>query len=59
MNTHPVEILLVEDNANDVELTLHALRKNNLANNIHVVRDGEEALDFLSAGASIKAGTPA
>jgi CheY-like chemotaxis protein len=47
MNTHPVEILLVEDNPNDVELTLHALRKNNLANNIHVVRDGEEALDFL------------
>ena len=47
MNTHPVEILLVEDNPNDVELSLHALRKNNLANNIHVVRDGEEALDFL------------
>ncbi|MDD8027583.1 MAG: response regulator [Acidobacteriota bacterium] len=47
MNTNPVEILLVEDNPNDVELTLHALRKNNLANNIHVVRDGAEALDFL------------
>ncbi|MCX6560752.1 MAG: response regulator [Candidatus Aminicenantes bacterium] len=47
MNTHPVEILLVEDNPSDVELTLHALRKNNLANNIHIVRDGEEALDFL------------
>jgi two-component system response regulator len=47
MNTHPVEILLVEDNPNDVELTLHALRKHNLANSIHVVRDGEEALDFL------------
>jgi len=42
-----IEILLVEDNANDVELTLHALARNNLANKIHVVRDGEEAMDFL------------
>lgn len=42
-----VEILLVEDNPADVELTLHALRKNKLVNNIHVVHDGEEALDFL------------
>lgn len=47
MNTDEVEILLVEDSPNDVELTLHALRKENLSNNIHVVRDGEEALDFL------------
>lgn len=43
----PIEILLVEDNPNDVELTLHALRKNNITNRIHVVRDGAEALDFL------------
>ena len=42
-----VEILLVEDNPADVELTMHALRHNNLANRIHVARDGEEALDFL------------
>jgi two-component system response regulator len=42
-----VEILLVEDNPNDVELALHALRKHNLANHIEVVRDGAEALDFL------------
>ena len=42
-----IEILLVEDNANDVELTLHALAKHNLANKIHVLRDGEEAMDFL------------
>src|SRR5438477_13218089 len=42
-----IEILLVEDDPHDVELTLIALRKNNLANKIHVVRDGEEALDFL------------
>ena len=40
-------ILLVEDNEADVELTLHALRLNHLANRIHVARDGEEALDFL------------
>jgi CheY-like chemotaxis protein len=45
--TNQVEILLVEDNPDDVELTLHALRKENLANNIHVARDGEEALEFL------------
>ncbi len=42
-----VEILLVEDNPADVELTLHALRNGNLSNSIQVVRDGEEALDFL------------
>jgi two-component system, response regulator len=42
-----IEILLVEDNDNDVELTLRALAKHSVANKIHVVRDGEEALDFL------------
>ncbi len=42
-----IEILLVEDDADDVELTLRALRKNHLVNRVHVVRDGEEALDFL------------
>lgn len=42
-----IEILLVEDNPNDVELALHALRKHNLANSIEVVRDGAEALEFL------------
>jgi CheY-like chemotaxis protein len=47
MTKSVVEILLVEDNANDVELTLRALKKVNLANRIHVVRDGAEALDFL------------
>ena len=45
--TGAVEILLVEDNPRDVELTLHALRQNNLANRIQVARDGEEALDFI------------
>ena len=44
-----VELLLVEDDPNDVELTLLALRKHKLANKIHVVRDGAEALDFLFA----------
>ena len=43
----PVEILLVEDNPNDVELTLQALRASHLANDIMVVRDGAEALDFI------------
>jgi two-component system response regulator len=47
MPEHTVEILLVEDNPADVELTLHALRKEKLANKIEVVGDGEEALDFL------------
>ncbi len=41
------EILLVEDNPDDVELTLHVFRKENLANSIHVARDGEEAIEFL------------
>jgi two-component system response regulator len=40
-------ILVVEDNADDEELTLRALRKGNLANEIIVVRDGREALDFI------------
>ena len=47
MTSRQVEILLVEDNPDDVELTLHTLRKEKLANNIHVARDGEEALEFL------------
>jgi two-component system response regulator len=42
-----VEILLVEDNPNDVELTLHAFRRHNLANRVHVVRDGAEAIEYL------------
>jgi two-component system response regulator len=47
MTHNTVEILLVEDNPNDCELALHALKKNKLANRIHVVRDGAEALEFL------------
>jgi CheY-like chemotaxis protein len=40
-------ILLAEDNANDVELTMTALRENHVANEVVVVRDGVEALDYL------------
>ncbi|MBS0154431.1 MAG: response regulator [Nitrospira sp.] len=43
------DILLVEDNPDDVELTLRALKKNNVTNRIAVVRDGAEALDYLFA----------
>jgi CheY-like chemotaxis protein len=49
MSSNIVKILLVEDNLNDVELTLRALRKHNLANDIMVVNDGAEALDFVFA----------
>jgi len=44
-----IEILLVEDNPNDVELTLRALKNHNLANNVRVVKDGAEALDYIFA----------
>lgn len=47
MTKSAVEILLVEDNPSDVELTLHSLRSSNLSNQIEVVRDGAEALEFL------------
>jgi CheY-like chemotaxis protein len=53
-----VEILLVEDNPNDVELTLHTLEKNKLANHIHVVRDGAEALDLLFCRGSYESRNP-
>lgn len=42
-----VEILLVEDNQNDIELTTRALKKRNLTNNLLVVRDGEDALRYI------------
>ena len=47
MAADPIEILLVEDNPNDEELTLYALKKNNITNQIQVVRDGAEALEYL------------
>ena len=49
MVEQPVEILLVEDNPSDVELTMRALRKNHVSNKIHVVNDGAAALDFIFA----------
>ena len=51
MNEKPpenvAEIFLVEDNPNDLELALHALRKRKVANNIKVARDGAEAIEYL------------
>ncbi|MGA2515694.1 MAG: response regulator [Thermodesulfobacteriota bacterium] len=47
--TNEIEILLVEDNPNDVELTLRALKKNNLTNRVQVVKDGAEALEYIFA----------
>jgi two-component system response regulator len=43
----PVEILIVEDNPNDAELSIRALKKKNLANDLYVAEDGQEALDFI------------
>jgi CheY-like chemotaxis protein len=46
-NDNEVEILLVEDNPDDLDMALHALRKSKLANRIQIARDGVEALDFI------------
>lgn len=47
INSKMVDILLVEDNLNDAELTKHTLKKHNLCNALEWVKDGEQALDFL------------
>lgn len=47
MKNKIIEILLVEDNPDDITLTLHAFEEHKLSNRIHVVRDGAEALDFV------------
>ena len=47
MNPNEVDILLVDDSQDDIDLTLHALRAENLANHVFVTHDGEEALEFL------------
>jgi two-component system response regulator len=47
MNSTEVDILLVDDSQDDIDLTLHTLRAENLANHIFVTHDGEEALEFL------------
>jgi two-component system response regulator len=49
MSVNEVEILLVEDNIHDAELTIRSLKKINLANNLVHVKDGEEALEFVFA----------
>lgn len=53
-----VEILLVEDNPHDVELTMHSLRKHNITNRVHVARDGAEALEFLFGSGTDPADAP-
>ena len=47
MTTQPIEVLLVEDSPADAELTIHALRRNNLATRILHLQDGAEALEYL------------
>lgn len=46
-NYDPVDILIVEDNPDDAELTIRALKKQNLANDLFIAEDGQEALDFI------------
>jgi two-component system, response regulator len=52
MNSDEVDILLVDDSQDDIDLTLHALRAENLANKVFIARDGEEALEFLFCSGS-------
>ena len=61
MTTDPIDFLLVEDNPNDLELTLHALKKYGIASRIRTARDGAEALDVIfgtgeHAGRSLEQG---
>jgi len=51
-------ILLVDDSADDVELTIRAFQRNGIANEVIVASDGEEALEFLFATASSRTGSP-
>jgi two-component system, response regulator len=47
MTHSEIEILLIEDNASDAEMTIRALKKKNISNNITHLKDGEEGLDFI------------
>ena len=47
VNSDPIDILLVDDNEDDIEITLRAFQKAKIKNNIFVVQDGQEALDFI------------
>jgi two-component system, response regulator len=61
MDENHIEILLVEDNPDDVELTLHAFTKHKLTNRIHAARDGQEAIDYIfgsDQGAEVPNHTP-
>ena len=58
MNMNALSILLVEDNPDDEELTLRALRQNNIMNQVNVARDGAEALDYLFCQGAYKARDP-
>ena len=49
MDYNSIDILLVEDNMNDAELTIRELKRSHLANNMFHVKNGEEALDFIFA----------
>lgn len=57
-NSYTTELLLAEDNPQDLELALRALRKANLANRIQVARDGPEVLDFLFGTGSFAGRSP-
>jgi CheY-like chemotaxis protein len=57
VNAKPIEILLVEDNAADVRLTEEALKEGKVRNNLHVARDGMEALEFLHRQGKFKDAT--
>ena len=47
VDSHPIDILMVEDNPGDIRLTQEALRENKMNNTLHVVKDGVEAMAFL------------
>lgn len=59
MTQSTVDLLLVEDNINDAELAIRQLKKNNMANNLFHVKDGEEALEFIFATGRFAAGESA
>ena len=54
VNSDETDILLIEDSQNDAELAIRALRREHLANNIFVARDGEEALIFCFVEAPLR-----
>jgi CheY-like chemotaxis protein len=58
LEKNKVEILLIEDNAYDAEMTLRTLQKNNLSNNVVWLKDGEAAMEYLFGNGSEPAGPP-